>query len=128
LVVPTPRKTIAEGVLTPLGPPRDVWVFSQLRAFADAYGFGFQTPWEALTDEQRRALVEGAGDAQFDIVDLHTGREVKSQPRFGGVYGHIPHTLDNTSSAKQKRWAEAFMRVRPWRTCGGGRLKPKALS
>src|SRR5690606_8889802 len=128
LVVPNPRKTIAEGVLAPLGPPRDVWVFSQLRAVADAYGFGYETPWEALTDEQRRVVLEGAGDEQFDIVYRYKGREVKYKHRFGGVYGHITHTLDNSSSGGQRRWAEAFMRVRPCRTCGGGRLKPEALA
>src|SRR5690606_19833827 len=79
-------------------------------------------------EEQRRVVLEGAGDEQFDIVYRYKGREVRYKHRFGGVYGHIQHTLDNTSSAGQRRWAEAFMRVRPCRTCGGGRLKPEALS
>ncbi|HLT47016.1 MAG TPA: excinuclease ABC subunit UvrA, partial [Rubricoccaceae bacterium] len=128
LVVPNPRRTIGEGALAPLGPPRDVWVFSQLAAVADAYGFDFATPWEALTDEQRRVILEGAGDEQFEIVYRYKGREVTYKHRFGGVYGHIQHTHDTTSSNTQRRWAEAFMRVRPCRVCGGGRLKPEALA
>ncbi|MDX1420103.1 MAG: excinuclease ABC subunit UvrA [Rubricoccaceae bacterium] len=128
LVVPNPKKAIAEGALAPLGPPRDVWVFSQLRAVAAAYGFDFETPWRELTDAQREVILEGAGDEQFEIVYRYKGREVTYKHRFGGVYGHIQHTHENSSSSKQKRWAEAFMRVRPCRTCGGGRLKPEALS
>ncbi|MFN3596607.1 MAG: excinuclease ABC subunit UvrA [Rubricoccaceae bacterium] len=128
LVVPHTDRSIAEGALAPLGKPRDVWVFAQLRAVADAYGFAFETPWEALSDAQRRVVLEGAGDEQFDIVYRYKGREVRYKHRFGGVYGHLEHTFANTTSATQRRWAEAFMRVRPCRTCGGGRLRPEALA
>nr|WP_243664896.1 hypothetical protein [Rhodothermus marinus] len=41
-----------------MGRPRDVWIFSQLRAVAAAYGFDFDTPLGALTEEQRRVLLE----------------------------------------------------------------------
>jgi len=75
-----------------------------------------------------RILLEGAGDEQFDIVYRYKQREVRYKHRFGGVYQHIAHTYANTNSPKQRRWAEAFMRPLPCRECGGGRLKPEALS
>ncbi len=128
LVVPNPSKTIGEGGIAALGKPRDVWVFSQLRAVAEAYGFGFDTPFEALTERQREVILEGAGEEQFVIVYRYKGREVKYQHRFGGVYGHVWHTYENTSSPVQRKWAEAYLAVRACRTCGGGRLKPEALA
>ena len=128
LVIPNPRKTIAQGGVAALGTPRDIWVFSQLRAVATAYGFDFETPLKDFSERQMEVLLEGAGDEQFDIVYAYKGREVKYQHRFGGVYQHIEHTYAGTNSATQRRWAEAFMRVRPCRTCGGGRLKPESLS
>ncbi len=128
LVVPNPAKTIAQGAVAALGKPRDVWVFSQLAAVAAVYGFDYETPFEELTDAQRAAILEGAGDEQFDIQYSYKGRQVTYQHRFGGVYGHIDHTLENASSKKQRQWAEAFMRVRECRVCGGGRLKPESLS
>ena len=128
LVVPNPKKTIAEGALAPLGTPRDVWVFSQLAAVADVYGFDYETPFEALTDRQREVILEGAGDEQFDIVYKYKGREVTYQHRYGGVYGHVEHTLENASSKAQRQWGEAFMRLRACGACGGGRLKPESLS
>ena len=128
LIIPDPEKTIAEGGLAPLGKPRDIWIFSQLRAVADSYGFGFDTPLEQLTDEQLHVILEGAGDEQFDIVYRYKNREVKYKHRYSGVYGHIQHTYDNTSSGTQRKWAEAFMRAMPCRTCEGGRLKPESLS
>ena len=128
LVVPNPRKTLAEGALAPLGTPRDVWVWSQVRAVAEAYGFGLDTPFGELAAEQRAVLMDGAGDEQFDIVYRYKGREVKYQHRFGGVVGHIEHTYGNTTSSGQRKWAEAFMRVIACKACGGGRLKPESLS
>ncbi|GAB5537077.1 MAG: excinuclease ABC subunit UvrA [Rubricoccaceae bacterium] len=128
LVIPNPAKSIAQGGLAPLGKPRDVWVFSQLRAVADVYGFDFETPLQKLKDRQLEVILEGAGDEQFDIVYTYKGRSVTYQHRFGGVHGHIQHTLDNTGSAGQRKWAEAFMRVRACKACNGGRLKPESLS
>ncbi|OZC01628.1 excinuclease ABC subunit UvrA [Rubricoccus marinus] len=128
LVVPNPKKSLQEGAVAALGTPRDVWVWSQVRAVADAYEFDLETPIADLTERQRQVLMEGAGDEQFDIVYKYKGREVKYQHRFGGVLGHIAHTQENASSKGQKKWAEAFMRVIACRVCGGGRLKPESLS
>ena len=128
LVVPDDAKTIGEGGVAALGKPKDVWVFSQLRAVADVYGFDFDTPIRDLTDQQRGVLLGGAGDEQFDIAYRYKGREVVYQHRYGGVYGHVQHTLENASSKTQRQWAEAFMRLLPCRACEGGRLKPESLS
>ncbi len=128
LVVPQPSKSIQDGGLAPLGKPRDIWIFSQLRAVADAYGFSFDTPFDQLTDEQRQVILEGAGDLQFDIVYHYKDREVKYKHRYSGVYQHLWHTYENTGSPSQRKWAEAFMREMPCRACGGGRLKPESLS
>ncbi|MDT7856118.1 excinuclease ABC subunit UvrA [Rubrivirga sp. S365] len=128
LVVPDDAKTIAQGGVAALGKPKDVWVFSQLRAVAEVYGFDFETPVRDLTDAQRGVLLGGAGDEQFDIAYKYKGREVVYQHRYGGVYGHVQHTLDNASSKTQRQWAEAFMRLLPCGVCGGGRLKPESLS
>ncbi|GAB5520301.1 MAG: excinuclease ABC subunit UvrA [Rhodothermales bacterium] len=128
LIIPNPDKTIAQGGLAPLGKPRDVWIFSQLKAVAEAYKFDFATPVRDLTDAQMQIIMEGAGERQFDIVYKYKRREVKYQHRFGGLHQHIWHTYENTSSAGQRKWAEAFMRQMPCKTCGGGRLKRESLS
>jgi excinuclease ABC subunit A len=127
LVIPDESKTINEGALVPLGTPRDIWIFNQLEAVAEAYGFDFDTPIDDLTDEQLGVILEGAGDEQFDITYGYKGREVKYKHRFGGLYEHIWHTYENTSSSKKRRRAESFMREMDCRACGGGRLKTESL-
>ena len=128
LIIPDPSKTIAEGGLVPLGKPRDIWIFSQLRAVAEVYGFDFETPFEKLTEKQQAVILEGAGDEQFDITYRYKSREVKYKHRFGGVHQHIWHTYENSSSSVSRKWAEAFMRAMPCSECGGGRLKKQSLS
>ena len=127
LVLPHPEKTINEGALAPLGTPRDIWIFNQLEAVAEAYGFDFDTPIEDLTDEQLTVILEGAGDEQFDITYSYKGRDVKYKHRFGGLYEHIWHTYEETSSSKKRRRAESFMREMDCPECGGGRLKQESL-
>jgi excinuclease ABC subunit A len=127
LVLPHPEKTINEGALAPLGKPRDIWIFNQLEAVADAYGFDFDTPIEALSDEQRAVILEGAGDEQFEINYGYKGREVQYKHRFGGLYDHIWHTYEETGSSKKRRRAESFMREMDCPECGGGRLKQESL-
>ncbi len=128
LIVPDASATIAMGGVAPIGKPRDVWIFSQLRAVAEAYGFDFETPIQDLTEAQRDVLLRGAGDEQFDIVYKYKNREVRYQHRFGGIHQHVRHTYENTNSASQRRWAEAFMREMPCSECNGGRLKKESLS
>jgi len=127
LVVPHPEKTINEGALAPLGEPRDIWIFNQLEAVAEAYGFDFDTPIEDLSDEQLAVILEGAGDEQFDINYGYKGREVQYKHRFDGLYDHIWHTYEETSSSKKRRRAESFMREMDCPECGGGRLKQESL-
>ncbi|MEM8489050.1 MAG: excinuclease ABC subunit UvrA [Bacteroidota bacterium] len=128
LIIPDDRKTIAEGAIQPLGKPRDIWIFSQLRAVASVYGFDFETPFKKLTDIQRAVIMEGAGDQQFDITYKYKNREVNYKHRFGGVNQHIWHTYSNTSSSSSRKWAEAYMREMACSECGGGRLRKESLA
>ncbi len=128
LIIPDPSKSIADGALAPLGKPRDIWVFSQIRAVSDQYGFSFDSPLSDLTDKQLDVLLDGAGDEQFLIVYRYKDREVTYQHRYNGVNGHVWHTYENTTSAGSRKWAEAYMRKMPCKSCNGGRLKKESLS
>jgi excinuclease ABC subunit A len=128
LVIPDPSKSINEGGLAPLGKPRDVWIFSQLRAVAEVYGFDFDTPLGALTDLQRQVLFEGAGDRLFEITYRYKDRELRYQHRFGGLLEYLHHARTQAGSAAQRQWAESFMREMICRACKGARLKPESLA
>ena len=127
-VIPDRSISIKEGAIAPLGKPRDVWIFSQLTAVAERYGFDFETPIRDMTERQIDVMLHGAGDEQFDIVYRYKDREVKYKHRFNGVFGHLWHTYDQTSSQTSRKWAESFMQELSCPECGGGRLKKESLS
>ncbi|MDX1740261.1 MAG: excinuclease ABC subunit UvrA, partial [Rhodothermales bacterium] len=68
------------------------------------------------------------GDEQFDIVYRYKDREVKYKHRFNGVFGHLWHTYDQTTSSSSRKWAESFMEILACPECGGGRLKKESLA
>ncbi len=128
LIMPDKSKSIRTGAILPLCVPRDIWIFSQVQAVADAYGFSFDTPICDLTNEQFRVLIDGAGEEQFDIVYKYKDREVTYKHRFSGVNGHVIHTYENTASNTSRKWAEAYMRHMDCYVCEGGRLRPESLA
>lgn len=128
LVIPDSSKSIADGGLAPLGKPREIWIFSQINAVAEQYGFDLATPLRELSEEHRTVLLEGAGDEQFNIVYRYKDREVTYKHRYSGVNGHVWHTYEHTSSGSSRKWAEAYMRKMPCRACGGGRLRRESLA
>lgn len=128
LIIPDRSKSIQTGAILPLGLPRDIWIFSQVQAVADAFGFSFDTPTSDLTENQFRVLIEGAGEQQFDIIYKYKDREVTYKHRFSGVNGHVLHTYESTASNTSRKWAEAYMRHRDCQVCGGGRLRPESLA
>ncbi len=128
MVIPDGALSIGDGGLAPLGKPRDVWIFSQLSAVADRYDFDFETPLGDLSDRQREVILHGAGDEQFDIVYRYKDREVKYKHRFNGVFGHLWHTYEQTSSQTSRKWAESYMKILACPECGGARLKKESLS
>mgnify|MGYP002630525339 FL=1 len=128
LIIPDRAKSIRTGAILPLGVPRDIWIFSQVQAVADAFGFSFDTPIRDLTEEQFKVLIEGAGEQQFDIVYKYKDREVTYKHRFSGVNGHVLHTYENTASNTSRKWAEAYMRQMDCQVCNGGRLRAESLA
>ena len=52
---------------------------TQLRAVAERYDVDFSVPFQSLTEEQQRVVLDGAGDEQFNIAYTYKGRTVAYQ-------------------------------------------------
>ncbi len=110
LIVPDPRKSLAEGALDPWTQPRYDGRRRILREAARARGIPFDAPWRALAPEQRHFLLHGA------------------QGRFLGVFPF----LERLEAKRYKQYIRVFLRqyqlAKPCPACGGARLKPEALA
>ncbi|MGM0494412.1 MAG: excinuclease ABC subunit UvrA, partial [Armatimonadota bacterium] len=69
-LVPDPSLSIREGALSPWGELQPGSMLERmLAAVAWASGFTIDTPFEDLTEEQRRVVFYGAGEREFPIDD-----------------------------------------------------------
>src|SRR5438309_8582566 len=110
LIVPDPRRSLAQGVLDPWTKPRYEGRRRLLREVARAKGIGTDTPWHDLPERDRRLLLHGA-----------TGRYL----------GMFPF-LERLEAKRYKQYIRVFLRqyqlAKTCPACGGARLKPEALA
>ncbi len=62
LVVPDAAKTLSQGAIEPWTKPHYRSYLGELKKMCKASGVPLDVPWQDLTDEQRRLVVEGDGD------------------------------------------------------------------
>ncbi len=68
LVVPDPSKSLDEGAVEPWTKPRYRNLVVELKKWARSRGVPTRTPWRQLTAEQRRLVLEGDPENDFDGV------------------------------------------------------------
>ncbi|HEX8872924.1 MAG TPA: excinuclease ABC subunit UvrA, partial [Candidatus Acidoferrum sp.] len=68
LVVPDPSKSLDDGAIEPWTKPRYRTLFQETRKWAKGRGIPTQVPWRQLTAEQRRLILEGDPENDFEGV------------------------------------------------------------
>src|SRR5436189_33362 len=110
LIVPHPRKSLAQGALDPWTKPRYEGRRRILRETARAKGIPLDAPWEDLTGKARHFLLNGAS---------------------GRFLGMLPF-LQRLEAKRYKQYIRVFLRqyqlAKVCPACGGARLKPEALA
>jgi excinuclease ABC subunit A len=107
LVIPDKARTLDEGAIDPWTKPKYRPLFTELKRFARLARIPTDEPWNELTPEHQRLIIEGDG-------------------RFLGVRGFFNHL----ERKKYKLHVRVFLsRYRGYSTCsncGGARLRPEA--
>lgn len=132
LVIPDDSLSIGKGAIAPWtggrGDGGKVFYWDRLRALAEHYGFGLETPWRNLSAEARETILHGSKEP-IEVVYSRGGKEtMRFQAEFEGVLPNLERRLSevNTDFAREK--LEAFMSLRPCPNCGGTRYKPEVLA
>jgi excinuclease ABC subunit A len=110
LIVPNPRKSLAQGALDPWTKPRYEGRRRILRETARAKGIPLDAPWEDLSAKARHFLLNGAS---------------------GRFLGMLPF-LQRLEAKRYKQYIRVFLRqyqlAKTCPACGGARLQPEALA
>jgi excinuclease ABC subunit A len=107
LVIPNPALSLAEGAVEPWTKPQYDWARTELRRFCRQEKIPFDVPFQELTKQQQRAVVDGRGG-------------------FSGVRGFF----EWLETKKYKLHVRVFLAKYRGYTlcpdCGGGRLRQEA--
>ncbi|HEX8284464.1 MAG TPA: excinuclease ABC subunit UvrA [Pyrinomonadaceae bacterium] len=107
LVIPNPALSLSEGAVEPWTKPQYEWARTELKRFAKQEKIPFDVPFQELTKQQQRAVVEGKGG-------------------FSGVRGFF----EWLETKKYKLHVRVFLAKYRGYTlcpdCGGGRLRQEA--
>ncbi len=128
LLVPDEDLTLAEGAIVPWTQGSADYFLRLMKALGKDLGFTVNTPWRALPERARQALLEGQ-DYQVHVKFKNRfGRERSYTTGFEGVIPFIQRRHSETESEWSRERYEGFMREIPCPVCKGTRLKPEVLA
>jgi len=128
LVIPDEEKTLAEGAVLPWAQISSDYFTRVLTALADELEFSMDTPWRALPERARNAVLHGQDHEVKVRYRNRWGRERQYSTGFEGVVTFLERRHAETDSDWSKEKYEAFMREVPCPVCDGQRLKPEVLA
>ena len=127
LVVPDEELTLAEGAIAPWAGHHKYFVRT-LKALGEELAFDVDTPWRALPERAKEAILRGK-DYEVKVQYRNRwGRERIYSTGFEGVLDYVMRKHDETESDWSRERYQAYMREVPCPTCHGARLKPEVLA
>jgi len=129
LVVSDPSKTLNDGVVGPWSGAHVADFFTRLLgALGEELGFDLDTPWERLSPQARRSILEGHGSKVHVSHRNRYGRQRSYYTSFEGVRPYIERRHREAESDTSRERFEGFMREVDCPTCQGSRLKPVSVA
>lgn len=125
-IIPDQSLSIKKGAIAPLGKYKNNWIFNQLQAIADKYGFSLDTPIKDIPEEAINIILFGS-DETFNIKNQELGVYTSYAMNYEGIINFIRNQFNEASSSSIKKWAYGFMNDIPCPDCHGARLKKEAL-
>ena len=125
-IIPNKKSSIKKGGITPIGPYKASWIFKQLEAIGDKYGFNLDTPLEDISDEAINTILFGS-DEIFKMKQYADSSATSYSIAFEGIANFIAKQNDEQSSPSTEKWIQGFMNKVPCPKCNGTRLKKEAL-
>jgi excinuclease ABC subunit A len=131
LLLGDPTLSISEGVIIPWsnqGKQLYNYYERMLGGLARDLGFSLESPWEALPEDVRDAVLHGNNFEVRVKWKNRYGREMSYTQGFEGVIPYLERNwLQAETDVQRARWAE-YLREVPCAVCHGKRLKPEVLA
>jgi excinuclease ABC subunit A len=128
LVVPDERKSLAEGAVSPWSHSSSPYYMQTLEALARHFKASMHTPWSALPEAMRQAVLHGSDGEKIAIAYDDGARHYVTERPFEGVLPNLERRWRETDSAWLREELGRYQNTRACEVCNGDRLKPEALA
>jgi excinuclease ABC subunit A len=128
LLVPDEDLTLAEGAIAPWAAASADYFLRLVKALGEDLGFSVDTPWRALPQRAKDALLHGQDHKVHVKFRNRYGRDRSYSTGFEGVVVFVQRRHTETESEWSRERYEGYMREVPCPACQGARLKPESLA
>ena len=125
-IIPDPGRSIRKGGIVPLGEYKNSWIFRQIEAIGEKYGFDLNTPIAELPEQAINLILYGS-DEVFRVKNDYLGVTSTYAVNFEGIIGFINAQHAEEAPAGIRKWVGSFMNRMPCPECNGARLKNESL-
>lgn len=125
-IVPDGKKNIRKGGIAPLGSYKNNWIFRQIEAIGEKYGFTLDTPINDISDEAMHVILNGS-DEVFRVKESPNSSATSYSLSFEGIVSFIEKQKEEAKSYSVQKWALGFTNKISCPSCKGSRLKKESL-
>ncbi len=124
-IIPNPKKSLRHGGIVPLGEYKNNWIFAQIEAIADKYGFNINDAIEDIDESAINAILYGTEEIlKIKNPNYNTSGYAME---FNGIVNFIKEQHEESNSENTKNWALEYMNDVVCPDCEGDRVKKEAL-
>jgi len=125
-IIPDPTRSIRKGGIVPIGEYKNSWIFKQMEAIGEKYGFDINTPISEIPENAINVILYGS-DEIFRVKNDYLGITSSYSLNFEGIVSFINSQHAEEAPAGIMKWVSSFMNKSVCPECGGTRLKKESL-
>ncbi|MDZ7739575.1 MAG: excinuclease ABC subunit UvrA [Bacteroidales bacterium] len=125
-IIPDDSLSIRKGGIEPLGKYRNMWIFWQLEAIAEKYGFSIDTAIKDIPEEAMNTILHGS-DEVLKLSNTPLGLTSNYFLTFEGVINYIGNQESVNGKREGRKAKGNYIYYKTCPVCNGTRLKKEAL-
>ena len=125
-IIPDRSISIRKGGIIPIGEYKNNWIFKQVEAIGEKYGFDLNTPIEDISEQAINVILYGSNEV-FRVKNDYLGVTSTYSLNFDGIVSFINSQNADAAPAGIMKWVSTFMNKTDCPECKGSRLKQESL-
>ncbi|MCX6267958.1 MAG: excinuclease ABC subunit UvrA [Bacteroidetes bacterium] len=125
-IIPDRSKSIKKGGIVPIGEYKNSWIFKQIEAIGEKYGFELNTPIAEIPENAINVILNGS-DEVFRVKNEYLGVSSSYSLNFAGIVSFINSQHADAAPAGIMKWVSSFMNKMPCPECNGARIRKESL-